>query len=236
MVPQTRIVGGQEARAGQFPYAASIQTPQHSHICGGAIISARWVLTVASCTINLWVGDGAFTVRTGTNQYNNGGVVHQVSALVNHAEFDFNTRRNDIAAIQTQTAIASNANTKPIALPRADTGAGASAVIIGWGYTDPYNPRKSSQLQHLTTPIIGNEACRNELLSYGYSTYVRDTNVCTNAGYGMGVCGGDNGGPLTVGSELVGLMSFGVSCALGVPDVYTRVHSYLAWINANASG
>ena len=50
-----RIIGGHDAKHGQFPYQVSIQKysyptyANNSHICGGSIIDERWILTAAHC-------------------------------------------------------------------------------------------------------------------------------------------------------------------------------------------
>lgn len=44
---------------------------------------------------------------------------------------------------------------------------------------------------------------------------------------------GDSGGPLVNDDEQVGVVSWGIPCAKGEPDVFTRVYSYLTWINSN---
>lgn len=41
---------------------------------------------------------------------------------------------------------------------------------------------------------------------------------------------GDSGGPLVVDSEQIGVVSWGTPCAKGKPDVFTRVYSYVDWI------
>lgn len=65
--------------------------------------------------------------------------------------------------------------------------------------------------------------------------FVRDNSriVCTMDEKRGGACHGDSGGPLVYQKTLVGVVSWGVPCAKGFPDVFTRVNSYLDWINEN---
>jgi secreted trypsin-like serine protease len=46
-----RIIGGQEAYAGQFPYMAAIykSTSDGTFFCSGALINNQWILTSAYC-------------------------------------------------------------------------------------------------------------------------------------------------------------------------------------------
>ena len=60
---------------------------------------------------------------------------------------------------------------------------------------------------------------------------------------GVDACQGDSGGPLACLSSLdnsfviIGLTSFGVGCARpNSPGVYTRVSSYVIWINETIEG
>ncbi|KAI8429519.1 hypothetical protein MSG28_000152 [Choristoneura fumiferana] len=59
---------------------------------------------------------------------------------------------------------------------------------------------------------------------------VFDTQICSLTKEGEGACHGDSGGPLVEGSSVVGVVSWGMPCARGYPDVYTRVYAYRDWI------
>ena len=43
-----KIYRGRDAQVGQYPYQVSIQT-SGVHVCGGSIISEKWILTAAHC-------------------------------------------------------------------------------------------------------------------------------------------------------------------------------------------
>lgn len=59
---------------------------------------------------------------------------------------------------------------------------------------------------------------------------IHNSTLCTLIKAGVGTCNGDSGGPLVVNDKLAGIVSWGIPCALGRPDVFTRVSTYVSWI------
>lgn len=87
------VVGGSAARAGQFPYQAALRTPAGLFFCGAVIISNRWVLSAAHCTINrdLII---SFRVVVGTLNRDT-GTEFTLARVVNHPQYDRETIANE---------------------------------------------------------------------------------------------------------------------------------------------
>ncbi|CAG9109017.1 unnamed protein product [Plutella xylostella] len=104
-------------------------------------------------------------------------------------------------------------------------------MAVGWGQTDPNcNSSVSITLRHTVIRTIERRAC-NALYLHTH-LHVDDTMICAGMpGGGRDACMGDSGGPLVCGGVVVGLVSWGISCANeSYPGVYTRVASYTDWI------
>lgn len=150
-----------------------------------------------------------------------------------HQDFhvEFEGIYNDIALLRTSTPIDfSDPAVAPVTLPTGNPGAGVDVILAGWGSLalDGENP---NHLQYVNFRTVSNEECGDRVDLYP----ILEFNLCAFTATGQGVCHGDSGGPLvTPDNTLVGLVTWGVPCAEGFPDVYTRVHSFLDWISYNA--
>lgn len=80
----------------------------------------------------------------------------------------------------------------------------------------------------LEVPIISRTTCS---LNYG-SENLLDGMLCAGYMSGKGdACSGDSGGPLVCDNKLVGIVSFGLGCAIpGYPGIYANVAYYYDWI------
>lgn len=103
-----RIDGNQEASPGQFPYVVSLRlnssSNQYKHICGGAILSDRYVLTTAHCVrsnrYKLFALVGLYA-RDDVDERN----LYEIEKGLVHEKFDREKTFNDIALLKTKTPI-----------------------------------------------------------------------------------------------------------------------------------
>jgi trypsin len=230
-----RIVGGKLTDISSIPYQVSVQseisTHGFFHKCGGSIISPRFVVTAAHCT---QVAGLARQIRTGSSHKGEGGQVYRVLNVINHPLYDEDTTDYDIALLELAEPIVINENTAAIELAEEDEDAMVDdlAIVSGWGDTKSFGDDKNL-LRSAEVPIFDQELCAHLNKDHGVLT---DRMIC--AGYlagGRDSCQGDSGGPLAVDGKLVGIVSWGVGCALpNYPGVYARVSALRSWIRDNS--
>ncbi|KAF2881835.1 hypothetical protein ILUMI_24336 [Ignelater luminosus] len=229
---QTRIIGGSDAQESFFPYQVSIRfSVSHKHNCGGSILNPTVILTAAHCVHGFWPLD--FYVVVGSYLLSNGGVAHAIRQLRAHELYNNFTFKNDIALIMLQSPIQYSINVSPIQLETRYIGYGLDVVLSGWGTTS-YPGYFPNNLQYIHLQTISNTRCQRLFLTAPKTFPVFKTALCTLTQSGKGPCKGDSGGPLVYNGKQIGIVSWALPCALGYPDVYTRVSSYIEWIAANA--
>ncbi|XP_024128740.1 transmembrane protease serine 9 isoform X2 [Oryzias melastigma] len=231
----TRIVGGQDAKAGFWPWQVSLQTS--AHFCGGSLINNQWVLTAAHCFPSGSASGVSVVLGLQSLQGSNpNSVSRTITTLINHPSYDSVTKENDIALLQLSSPVNFTSYISPVCL--ASTGStffsGINTWVTGWGNIASGVSLPAPQtLQEVQVPIVGNRQCK---CNYGASS-ITDNMMC--AGLlegGKDSCQGDSGGPLVIKQNnrwiQAGVVSFGVGCAQpNYPGVYSRVSQYETWIN-----
>lgn len=88
---------------------------------------------------------------------------------------------------------------------------------------------KAELLRFFDLKTITNEDCRARLKPPA-SDRVNNRILCAFSEKEQGVCIGDEGNPVISNGQLVGVVGWMGLCASGVPDQYTRISTYLKWI------
>ncbi|CAG7833159.1 unnamed protein product [Allacma fusca] len=223
------IVGGREARPGEFPWQVSLQYVSGGvlkHNCGGVIIDETHIVTATHCEYSRYqVVAGALNIQQNETSQ------QRIDALrfIPHPEFTI-FLRNDIAVITLSSRLMFNDRVKTLRLPPANANpVGQSCVVSGWGNANPSGdspPIYPDELQAVNLTVINNEDCQERLSE----SYIDETMICTNdpAG-GKDKCSGDSGGPLVCtdsdGPYLLGIVSWGKRpCGQAhLAGVYSRV-------------
>lgn len=87
-------------------------------------------------------------------------------------------------------------------------------------------------MKYIELRVIPNDVCIQKHLPQ-FRDLIQDRILCTFTGYGYGSCNGDSGGVLAIDDKLVGILSWGIPCAIGYPDQFTRISEYLDFIRIN---
>ncbi|XP_011867919.1 PREDICTED: chymotrypsin-2-like isoform X2 [Vollenhovia emeryi] len=222
-----RLVGGQDAVENEFPYQVSLRY-YDLHICSGALISDRHILSAAHCVCGLIDEPSEeLNVRTGSIILK-GGENHAIKDIKCHPDYIYGSETSwtaDLVVIMLAKQISTSSSQSPIALATCNAPAGRHAIVSGWGRVHPVS-WLSRNLQKLSVPIIDNDVCQ----TYYKNTTILSSQICTFERKGIGACKGDSGSPLVYNGILVGIFSWTRPCALGFPDVFTRVNHFKDFI------
>ncbi|KAJ3656340.1 hypothetical protein Zmor_015424 [Zophobas morio] len=232
----SRIIGGLDANAGQYKFAAAITvtTETSRFFCGGSLLTNQWIITAGQC-VN---GATLFTIQIGSNKLtedDTNRVIVATSEYVIHPEFNPTTLENDVGLIKLRIPVefTNYVNTIYYA-DSTPVGNSTSLVAIGWGQTSDDDPELSEHLQGVQVVSISNEECR-----FTYGSQLTDNMLCVAGSYNEGTCIGDTGSALiqivSRGAQVhTGIASFvsGNGCQSTDPSGYTRTHPYLDWIKS----
>ncbi|CAL4063231.1 unnamed protein product [Meganyctiphanes norvegica] len=235
--PDARIIGGEVAPAA--PWIVSLKLWKR-HTCGGALITARHVLTAAHCVLSWKKVPGLLKIGLGSNILTNQTVidVSKVAVCQNFTKNKESKLEGDIAILTLSKDVDFNLQVEPICLPESPPDIAADAVVMGWGRTheNKTNSRDPNVLQAVSIPVLSPTIC-----SLAYDKIFTDNMICAgDVSGGKDSCQGDSGGPLIIRNNTmytqIGVVSFGKGCGRpGYPGVYTNIVNYMQWIRDELS-
>nr|AAV91457.2 serine protease 6 [Lonomia obliqua] len=244
--PQGRITGGTEAAFGDWPWMVYIMNNAENpkvfvHMGGGSLLNKNWAVTAGhlfdhykSTQILLRFGELDRFKETEPLQH----VERTIEELHLYPSYNKRTYENDIALIKF-SAVPIQRHIRPVCLPAKVRDYDREPVTVtGWGQIIEDGAQPDILLQ-AEVEVINNIQCENMFFQAHIYADIFDTIIC--AGYqrgGKDSCKGDSGGPLvycrpdTNQYEVIGVVSNGYGCGEEFPPgIYTRVTSFLPWIN-----
>ncbi|XP_053673001.1 chymotrypsin-1-like [Anopheles nili] len=224
--PFHRIIGGTDSKDGAAPYLVALFQNGH-FLCGGSIITNRWILTAAHCVTSLTPSNGV--ISAGSNSVNK-GKIFSINRVVPYSEYDTYNLEDDIALVRLTAPLVFGKRVKKIRLSTETIPLNASLTLVGWGDIGQ-NREQPRTLQTISLRNIGLDRCRemyDGYLKLQFSIY--DGNLCTYNKINQGTCYGDSGSPLVWKGRQVGVVNWSEECAQGYPDVHARVAYFFPWI------
>ncbi|XP_072925991.1 chymotrypsinogen A-like [Hemitrygon akajei] len=225
-----RIVNGENAVPGSWPWQVSMQQTNGFHFCGGSLINENWVVTAAHCSVStrhvVVVGEYNKCSPDAKAQF------IPVAQAITHPMWNPSTIEHDITLVKLSRPVSFSAEVSPVCLASAykTFSPGKLCVTTGWGLTRYNAFLTPCTLQQSSLPLLSNAQCQEF-----WGNKIAETMICAGAA-GASSCMGDSGGPLVCQDGgawyLTGIVSWGSGrCSTQIPGVYARVSELRTWID-----
>ncbi|XP_073736209.1 chymotrypsin-like protease CTRL-1 isoform X1 [Callorhinus ursinus] len=178
-----RIVNGENAVPGSWPWQVSLQDRSGFHFCGGSLISQSWVVTAAHCNVS----PGRHVVVLGEYDRSSKAEPLQVlsiSKAITHPSWNPTTLNNDLTLLKLASPAHYTKRISPVCLASPDEAlpAGLKCATTGWGRLRGVGSTTPARLQQVALPLVTVNQCRRY-----WGSRITDSMICAG-GAGASSC------------------------------------------------
>ncbi|XP_075711039.1 granzyme A-like [Rhinoderma darwinii] len=229
-----KIIDGNEVVPHSRPYMALIkfETEFEEMICGGSLISLKWILTAGHCQKRGSIATILLGAQSST-KWEKGNQIFDVSRSIQHPQYNSSDLKNDLRLIRLRGRAKIGKTVQLLPLPDTfeDIKEGTVCETAGWGWTEENS--EADSLREVNITILNREKCQT---IWKNRADITKNLICTTVGpKGQDTCIGDSGGPLICNGVFRGVTSFGENVC-GKPNdasIFTRLtREYVSWINS----
>lgn len=240
MEQKQRIIGGQKAKMGNFPWQAFTNIYGRG---GGALLGDRWILTAAhtlfpkehsaqgNASIDVFLGH--INVEEITKLANH--PIRRVSIHPDYHQDESHNFEGDIALLELENSVTLGPNLLPICLPDNETfyDKDLMGYVSGFGIMEE---RIANDLRFVRLPVADRRLCEAWLRDKNRNDVFSQNMFCAGGpNLKQDACQGDSGGVFAVRDPntdtwvATGIVSWGIGCSRGY-GFYTKLLNYVDWI------
>lgn len=219
-----------------------------AQFCAGTLTTPTTVVTAAHCVVDQETGrlrdPSSIVIGVGSNLKDPGLRLVRVTESTPSPDYVRRTAGNDIAVLTLAEPLTGISVLPPVTPAEATTltAAGSPVRVAGWGSVTTAGKTYPPVFRVGRLIVFPDSSCGgggnftyDGVTFTGFSAREAEARIMlcaagvNSAGQVIDACQGDSGGPLVAGdgpaARLVGVVSWGESCASRYPGVYTRVAS-----------